>query len=326
MAGPLPAPAWIAHADWGSAPRKRVVASAERHAGGYYVHAPRTVAAGGPLLERLGIPLPGGETALLGFDFVLGLPRTYADRAGIDDFGRWLRAVDVDGPIFRVAEQLAEVSIERPFFPARLARRSPGIKQAFHARLGLSADEVLRLCERAHAGRRSASELFWTLGPKAVGRATLSGWRDAVRPALADPEHRYAMWPFDGGLETLLTAPGAVIVEAYPAEAYVRLGLAIGRRGAAKTRQESRRREAARLGAWCHAAAVTLAPALRAQIDDGFGSGAGGEDAFDATVGVLGMIDAITHPPDPLLPDDDAIRHREGWIFGRPVPPALHLA
>ena len=115
----------------------------------------------------------------------------------------------------------------------------------------------------------------------------------------------------------LLGRPGAVIVEAYPAEAYGRLGLQMGRRGTAKTRQASRRRDAQSLHRWCAENEITVDDTLAARIDDGFGSDAGGEDAFDATVGLFAMIDALRRPPDPLLPDDPAVRRLEGWIFGQ---------
>ncbi len=110
-----------------------------------------------------------------------------------------------------------------------------------------------------------------------------------------------------------------MIVEAYPAEAYGRLGLQMGRPGSAKTRQESRRRDASRLRRWCAENEITIDHALAAQIDDGFGPHAGGEDGFDATVGLCAMIDALRRPPDPLLPTDPEVRNREGWIFGQHV-------
>lgn len=322
MARGLPAPGWIAHADWGSAPRKRVAVAARRQDGGYVVHRPHVVGRDGPLVQCLGIDLARGETALLGFDFPIGVPRRYAALAGIASFGRWLREVDLSAPFFSVAATLDEVSVGRPFFPARIATRSPGIKRAFHERLGLSAAEALRLCDRAHTGRRAASELFWTLGPRAAGKAALSGWRDALRPALDAAGSAHRLWPFDGALDDLLSDPGGVIVEAYPAEAYGRLGLQMGRPGTAKTRQESRRGERGRLRAWCIEHDVRLDPVLDAAIDDGFGPGPGGEDAFDATVGLLAMIDTLANPPEPLHPVDPAVRDIEGWIFGQHPPAA----
>src|SRR5439155_22226185 len=59
--------------------------------------------------------------AVLGFDFPIGVPKVYARKAGIDHFldvlpqfgsGRWKE-------FFNVAEQLDQVSIDRPFYPQR---------------------------------------------------------------------------------------------------------------------------------------------------------------------------------------------------------------
>ena len=307
-------PAWIAHADWGTAPAKRVVATAELRGDGYAARAPRPVGTTGGLLDRMRV---AAEPALLGFDFPLGVPRAYAELAGIDNFATWLRGLDPRDELFAIAADVAEVSVARPFFPSRIARRSPGIKQEFHAALGLSAASALRRCDLAHCRRGAASEVFWSLGPKAVGKAALSGWRDFIAPALADTAHRYAIWPFDGGLRELLARADAVIVEAYPADAYLQLGLRMGSRGTAKTSQDDRRVDAARLLDSCRRNDVVPDPDLVAEIRDGFGPSRAGEDRFDATVGLIAMIDAVRRRPEPDLPDDPSVRLQEGWMFGQ---------
>jgi hypothetical protein len=221
-------PARIAHADWGTSPPKQVAASAEQADGTYIAHASAPVSAFGDLPQRLGLrpgELPGGT--LLGFDFAIGVPESFARLAGIDRFSDWLQQLEPSSPLFEIANEIEQVSLQRPFFPRNIAVRSPGIKQRFHDALGLSARDVLRRCDRGHAKRGPASEMLWTLGAKAVGKATLSGWRDVVRPALAEPHDRYAIWPFDGPLLDLLAGYDAVIVETYPAESYATLGLRI---------------------------------------------------------------------------------------------------
>jgi hypothetical protein len=190
-------PARIAHADWGTSPPKQVAASAEQADGTYIAHASAPVSAFGDLPQRLGLrpgELPGGT--LLGFDFAIGVPESFARLAGIDRFSDWLQQLEPSSPLFEIANEIEQVSLQRPFFPRNIAVRSPGIKQRFHDALGLSARDVLRRCDRGHAKRGPASEMFWTLGAKAVGKATLSGWRDVVRPALAERHDRYAIWPF----------------------------------------------------------------------------------------------------------------------------------
>src|SRR5690349_12950481 len=166
--------------------------------------------------------------------------------------------------------------------------------------------------------------MFWCLGASGVGKATLGGWRDTLRPALRDPNHRFSVWPFDGQLEELLAASDAVLVETYPADAYLQLGLSIGHPGASKTRQKDRRADATRLLEWCADHAVLPDEPLTEQILDGFGPSSSGEDPFDAVVGLFGMIDTLLRALGPELPDDPAIRSVEGWMFGamrRPTQP-----
>jgi len=310
-------PGWIAHADWGASAAKRVVATAELRGDEYVAHAPRRVGGDGELGERMHVAPGPLRPALLGFDFPIGVPRAYAELAGIDDFGRWVRGLDPAGEFFAVSENVADVSAARPFFPRRIAHRSPGIKREFRAALGLSASGALRRCDLAHCGRGAASEMFWALGPKAVGKATVSGWSDFLAPALANPARRYALWPFDGGLRELMARSDAVIVEAYPAEAYLQLGLRMGSRGTAKTSREDRRADAARLLDHCRRIAVRPDRDLVAALRDGFGSGRDGEDRFDATVGLIAMIDTVRRAAEPELPDDPSVRLLEGWMFGR---------
>jgi hypothetical protein len=289
-----------------------VVATAERRGDVFVARAPRAVGNGGGLLERMRV---AAGPALLGFDFPLGVPRAYADLAGIDNFATWLRRLDPRDELFAVASDVADVSVARPFFPRRIAHRSPGIKAEFYAALGLSAASAFRQCDLAHCRRGAASEVFWTLGPKAVGKATVSGWRDFIVPALGDTADRYGIWPFDGDLRDLLGRADGVIVEAYPADAYLQLGLRMGSRGTAKTSQDDRRAEAPSLLDRCRRNDVAPDRDLISEIRDGFGQSRAGEDRFDATVGLIAMIDALRRGPE--LPEDPSVRRVEGWMFGR---------
>jgi hypothetical protein len=318
---PRPLPAVVAHADWSARPFKRWIASAYLEDGVYCADAPRRVGAGGEILEQIGIAAAPGAPALVGFDFPLGLPRAYASSAGIDSFAQWLRGLEPDSEFFDVAEQLSQVGVERPFFPARMRAKTPGIKTAFHARLGLTPPRALRRCELAHCGRAAASEVFWTLGPRAVGKAAVAGWRDCLLPALTDPRGRprVSLWPFDGRLQALLASSDVVAVEAYPAEAYLQLGLQIGSRRMAKTRAQDRRADAARLLAHCERSAIRPSAALVAELEAGFDAGAQGDDRFDAVVGLIAMIKVLRERAEPEVPDDPAIRDREGWIFGQHI-------
>ena len=315
--GPEWLPARIAHADWGTSANKRVVATAELADGFYRVSSPRIVGSVGGLIERMGLIAVAGETTLLGFDFPIGIPRAYALRAGIANFADWFRRLDLDSPFFNVADDIAEVSTARPFFPRQIMVKSEGIKGRYREALGLTAHDALRQTDRAHCGRWAASEMFWTLGPAAVGKATLAGWRDTIRPALAESGRRYSIWPFDGSLRDLLDLSDAVIVETYPTEAYRQLDLRMGTPDTAKTRQADRSADAERLLDWCAGHAVIPDESLVIELLDGFGSNPNADDRFDAVVGLFGMIDAVRRRPEPELPDDSAVRQLEGWMFGQ---------
>jgi len=306
----------VAHADWGSAPAKRAVAWAELQDGAFRAHVPSIFGRSGRLLEDMRLHGQRSRT-LLGFDFPIGFPRAYAAQAGADRYISWLRSLPDDTTLFDVATDIADVSPWRPFFPQNITVKSQGIKSEFREALGLSADDVLRRCDRKHCTRNAASEMFWCLGASGVGKATITGWRDTLRPALRDPNRRFSIWPFDGQLHDLLAASDAVLVETYPADAYLQLGLSISRPGRSKRRQEDRRCDAKQLLDWCAEHAVLPDEQLTEQILDGFGDSPSGEDPFDAVVGLFGMIDTLQRAAEPELPDDPAIRSVEGWMFGQ---------
>jgi hypothetical protein len=315
-------PSWlpdrIAHADWGTAAAKRVVATAELADGAYHAHAPRTVGESGGLIERMGLARTTGRTTLLGFDFPIGVPRAYAARAGIYDFAAWLRAIGLDAPFFAPADDVADVSPSRPFFPARPpTTKSPGLKAQFLEQLGVPSADLLRRCDRRHCSRRAASEMFWAIGAAAVAKATIAGLRDTIRPALAEAGRTYAIWPFDGELSELLNRSDAVVVETYPTEAYLQLELQMGTGGRAKTSQTDRLGDTKRLLDWCADNAVIPDAELLTQMLTGFGASKSGEDLFDAVVGLFGMIDTVRRAPEPDLPDDADVRQIEGWMFGQ---------
>jgi hypothetical protein len=49
-------------------------------------------------------------------------------------------------------------------------------------------------------------------------------------------------------------------------------------------------------------------------IEQGFPEG---DDAFDAVVGLFGMLEVVTGKRQPGEPRDDRIRKVEGWILGQ---------
>ncbi|MBT4907280.1 MAG: hypothetical protein HOK98_06230 [Rhodospirillaceae bacterium] len=315
IAGLAP-PAVLAHADWSVDARKRWVARAARMTtGGYVALAPEPVSRIDDFFDRLAAGAGPGETVFAGFDFPLGLPETYATAAGIDHFiaalsgfgrGRW-------SDFYSPAGTPDEISIRRPFYPNK-----PGGTRHKHLTDGLGVagiDDLRRVCDHPTDLRFAASPLFWTLGGQQVGKAAISGWRDLIAPARR-ARNALHIWPFDGNLATLLDRPGIVVAEAYPGEVYSHLRLRIGAPNKSKRNQADRRDDATPLLAWAADNDVELSSALAADIRDGFGPGGDGEDRFDATVGLFGMLNVIFGHRPPGDPRDPVQRNVEGWILG----------
>jgi hypothetical protein len=311
---PSALPRLVAHADWSVHPRKRWFARAVLQSDGRYAAwAPEPV---GPLetfwadLDRA-----GDGPAFVGFDFPIGVPRAYAERAGIDDFAAELPNFGTGrfAGFYHVAREIHEISLARPFYPDRV-----GGRRRSHLLEGLGLSEhahLLRHCERRTATRKAACALFWTLGGNQVGKAAIAGWRHLLSPALRSGTD-LSIWPFHGSLSDLLAKHRLVVAETYPGEVYRHLGL--GLRGG-KRKQEVRRGNAARLIAWAKDANVGLTHDLVGEIQDGFGSDRAGEDRFDAMVGVLGMLNVVLGRRPPGEPDDPSVRRIEGWILGQPA-------
>jgi hypothetical protein len=62
---------------------------------------------------------------------------------------------------------------------------------------------------------------------------------------------------------------------------------------------------------------VSFSAELNTQIADGFGARGDGEDAFDALIGLLGMIEVIDGRRLERPPDRRAGEAVEGWILGQ---------
>jgi hypothetical protein len=308
-------PALVAHADWGCDPRKRQVAVAELTGGSggcpryevmYVTRVPNHEEDLFDVLARG----RGPGRALVGFDFTIGLPRDYAAAVGVTSFPAFLGLIG-SGPwrkFEHVAERPGDISLHRPFYP----RRPGGTRRAdLYAGLGLSAGQL-----RRRGDGSDAETLFWTLGPKQAGKASLDGWRLLRRARARGVD--IALWPFDGSLRCLLAGPASfVVAEAYPREYYRYVGAPPAARWS-KRRRDDRLMCVPRLLAWAESLDVVFAPDVRRRLTAGFGDGLAGEDQFDSVVGVLGMIGVVTGAIAVGLPDDDpAVVTIEGWILGR---------
>ena len=309
-------PSMVVHADWGVNPNKRWMARATLQDRRYVAHAPEPVGDISTLIRRLHHDVGEEVKILVGFDFPIGLPSQYASKIGIENFmellpflgrGEW-------SEFYCVAERAEQISLHRPFYP----QRPGGTKMNFllEALRIKSKTHLLRCCEKAHNERPEASPLFWTMGPKQVGKAAISGWRDVLAPALQVPNLDVTVWPFEGALNELLQYRKTVIVETYPAEFYLHLGLYVRSR----RNQADRQANANTLLQWANEVEeVVLNPEMYSAIEDGFGSRADGEDRFDAAVGLFGMLNVVLGRRDSGEPEDFEIRNVEGWMLGRPT-------
>ena len=302
-----------AHADWSTDPRKRWVCIARRGARGWRAEAP--VPAGDPAALAAGL-IAEGRPVALGLDLPLGVPRGFAEGRGEAGFPDFLRGLAARPGFFAVAESLAEVSRERPFYPARGVK---GMTRAAHAAaLGLGdARGLSRWCDRATAERPAGAPVFWTLGANQSGKAAIAAWRDWLAPGLAAGAP-YALWPFEGGIHALLAQGRAVLAEVYPAEALRQVGLVLRR---SKRVQRDRAALGGALLDVMAARGVAPSRALRAMAEDGFGADAAGEDRFDSVIGLLGLAGVLDGARPDFVPEDDAVRRWEGWVLGQTAMP-----
>ncbi len=315
-------PELIAHADWGTDARKRWMTRAMLGPdGGYRAEASEPVTSGPQMLGSLRGLVGPEASVLVGFDFPIGLPASYAKAAGIDSFSAFLLEVGRGrfSEFFDVAERRDEISLSRPFYPMRPG----GTKQAhLLAAHGVSEiNELRRRCELSQSSRRAACPLFWTLGGQQVGKGAISGWKEVLGPAARGDEFPFAVWPFDGSLDALVKPGQVVAAETYPAEFYVHLG--VGFPPSKKDTRTGKRVQADRAGNtkpllhWASDAGVDVAPDLRAEIQDGFGDRNDGEDRFDAVVGLFGMLNVVLGNRSSGEPDTELVQKVEGWILGQ---------
>jgi len=277
--------------------------------GKYFAGATREVGPLASLWARAEETAASGPV-LAGFDFPIGLPRAYAYQAEITDFLTALKAFD--DQFYTVASLPNQIGLSQPFYPM-----APGgcLKQHLLAGLGVARwSDLLRRCERPTDKGPAACALFWTLGGQQVGKAAIVGWRQLLAPALRDGLD-LGLWPFQGSLDELLARHRFVVAETYPAEFYRHLGLNLK---GGKRKQGVRQANAPALVAWAKSEGVHLDRELVDEIEDGFGSGASGDDRFDAVVGLFGMVNVVLgRRPSGEPDDDDMVRRVEGWILGR---------
>ena len=288
-------PAEILAFDWGSTPAKRQMCRAVLSEGRYVLSAPRPVEDIGALELR-----PG---ALAAFDCPLGVSREYAARADLGSFRAALGQFGSGrfGRFYELAECAADITTERPFYPAR------GVK-------GTSRDHLRQILGDAAFAPRAcdrlagAGPIFWLVGPRQVGRSAVCIWRELITPRL----DRVALWPFDGRLKELIAADRPILAEMYPAFLLRTLGVTVARKSDPAARAACGRALLRRVSGDTR---LDL-DAVRALLRSGFGVSRAGEDPFDATIACIGLAKLLLDDRMPEPPD--AARAVEGWILGLP--------
>lgn len=275
------------------------------------------------MLQRVSQSVGPGGAVLIGFDFPIGLPIKYAESVRVDDFIRLLP--ELGGPqwpnFYNVARTRGEISLGRPFYPHNSGKKGEHRQSYLIQKLKVtSINDLLRRCEKGGNGLVQAAPLFWTLGPKQVGKAAIAGWRDMLAPALTDKLVNMKIWPFHGSLSEIIEPGGLAVCETYPAEFYRHLGVVIPSTSGGKKVQQSRKDNAPALINWAKKTGVVITPELEKKIIDGFGPGEDGEDPFDAVTGLFGMLNVVLGYRKEGVPDDEVINKVEGWILGRPAP------
>lgn len=311
-------PTHIFHADWGTARNKRWRARATVGAKSrYFARSPAPIANHLDLVASIRRDVGQSGCALVGFDFPIGIPIAFGRLAKVNMFKPFLKALGKGEwkDFYNVASVPNEIAIGRPFYPSK-----PGGKKHAHLLNALGVDdidELRRSCERRQPCRRAACPLFWTLGPNQVGKGAIVGWRHVLGPALNAGDDDVLLWPFDGFFRELLRPGKIVIAETYPAECY---GWFFTEPLRGKGKQESRKRASSSLLERAQFMDLELEAELVRMMEDGFPEG---DDAFDAVVGLFGMIEVVMGRRQPGEPSDDRIRMLEGWILGQSVAATL---
>jgi hypothetical protein len=78
--------------------------------------------------------------------------------------------------------------------------------------------------------------------------------------------------------------------------------------------QAVRKRAGGELLRWADGSGAILEPGLTRVISDGFSEG---DDAFDAVIGLFGMVEVVMGKRQTGEPRNDKIRKLEGWILGQ---------
>ncbi len=305
---------YLVHADWSVASSKQWTAAARLIDGQWHLENPKLVGPPLVLLDDLAHRAQT-EAVLAGFDFPIGLPFAYGQKAGFSRFPEAIRTFGKGdwADFYHVAEEADEIALKRPFYP-RVSRKGVRRAELEKGLGGIVFDDLLRRCDLKCNDGPKASAIFWTLGGNQVGKAAINGWQTVIGPALSCGAR---LWPFDGDLAALGGKPGLVLAETYPAIAYKGIGAKFAP-GESKRTKPHRQSKAAAILHWAETHRIILTDDLRKTILDGFGATSKGEDQFDAFMGLALMIEIVSgRRAERVGPISDEQRAIEGWILGR---------
>jgi hypothetical protein len=303
-------PSLVIAADWSVDPRKRWMARADLTSEDrYLLYPPETAGKPSNLVSRIRQIVSHRRTALIGFDFPIGLPRSYAKAVGIVSWRQALYQFGSSGweNFYNVSN---DPSLYNPFFPLPKRTGEKGnYRKQLVEKLGFTKfDQLKRRCDI----QAKAESLFYTLGPKQVGRAAINGWREVLGPAM-DQIH---FWPFDGRLSQLLESTGIVVAEIYPREAYRQLDISVGP-GTGRSKRRREDRKAVSLGLLSRIKKndwISITKAAESCFVWGFNS----DDDFDAMISLISMIQILVGIYTCALPENDSkVLSIEGWILGQ---------
>ena len=309
----------IFHADWSIKASKRWVAVAQRDGSAWQITQLSQIAdlikgKGQDTLADLLLENARDKRVLAGFDFPIGVPAKWAGKMKLESFPHFLDQLRNNAypAFFKAAGSQSEINLERPFYPA--VAKAGVRREHLYSGLGFQDfNELRRECEALTKHRQQAAcPLFWTLGANQVGKGAISGWQEVVMPCVKAGAR---LWPFDGELG-LENSTGLTIAETYPAEIYGWLGIKFQGKGG-KRSQAKRREFIQTIRAYMEKRSISLSKDVTAQLEDGFGAAADGEDRFDAFCGACGMIEIANGCRAAGSPRDPDIRNFEGWILGR---------
>jgi hypothetical protein len=330
-------PSMIIHCDWSVDPNKQCLVVAQRSATGFYeVRGPQSV--GGmtskkgnkqshsPLLDLIAessSTAAGNAGGLwLGFDFPIGVPSGWAEKAGFRNFRDVLKRLSNDSAkMFEPCTTFNDASADRPFVENL---RGEGIQAKWACRIGFPMQDrklvgLKRVCEV-----EGGQSLFWLVGANQVGKAALNGWRNILLPLLGIgnengpgnlPEpSAIKLYPHDlaPNFAFQSDANSVVIFETYPAIAWKML---CKRETYRKTSTSDRKSIGSRIIEWADQLNASLVDGLRAEIESGFDC-KNGDDRMDALIGALHMIE-VAQSGQLSTPTTGVNLRLEGWILGR---------